>query len=39
MLKRLKEYKLYINVEKCDFHTTSTEYLGYLVTLEDVSID
>ena len=39
ILERLREYKLYANLEKCTFDTTSTEYLGYQITPEGISID
>jgi RNase H-like domain found in reverse transcriptase/Reverse transcriptase (RNA-dependent DNA polymerase)/Integrase zinc binding domain/Chromo (CHRromatin Organisation MOdifier) domain len=39
VLERLREHKLYVNADKCSFHTTETEYLGYLITPDGVSID
>jgi hypothetical protein len=39
VLQRLREYKLYIKLSKSKFHTTRTEYLGYIVTPEGISID
>lgn len=39
VLERLRHSKLYVKLSKCEWHTTSTEYLGYLITPEGVSID
>lgn len=39
VLDRLREYKLYAKLEKCEFHTQQTEYLGYIVTPDGLSID
>ncbi len=39
VLERLRTYKLYANLKKCEFETTSIEFLGYIIGIEDVSID
>lgn len=39
VLQRLREAKLFCNPKKCEWHTRATEYLGYLITPEGVSID
>jgi len=39
VLDRLREYKLFVNLDKCEFHTQRTEYLGYIVTPDGLSID
>ena len=39
VLERLRNFKLYIKLSKCEWHTRSTEYLGYVVSPEGVSID
>jgi hypothetical protein len=32
VLRRLRKHGLYAKPEKCEFHTKSTEYLGYLLS-------
>ena len=39
VLERLREYKLFVNLEKCEFHTRRTEFLGYIVTPDGLSMD
>jgi len=39
VLQRLKEHKLWVKLAKSEFHTTSTEFLGYLVTPGGVTMD
>jgi hypothetical protein len=39
VLDRLRKAKLYVKLSKCEWHTDRTEYLGYVVTPEGVSID
>jgi hypothetical protein len=39
VLKRLREYKLYVNLKKCEWHTDCTEYLGYIISPAGISID
>jgi hypothetical protein len=39
VLQKLQEASLFVNRKKCDFHTTSTIYLGFIVTPKDISMD
>jgi hypothetical protein len=39
VLKRLREYKLYVNLKKCKWHTDCTKYLGYIISPAGISID
>jgi hypothetical protein len=39
VLGRLKESRLYVRLDKCEWHTSRTEYLGYIVSLEGLTID
>jgi hypothetical protein len=39
VLDRLRKAKLYIKLLKCEWNTDRTEYLGYVVTPEGVSIN
>ena len=39
VLERLRKAKLYVKLSKCEWHTDRTEYLGYVVSPEGVSID
>jgi hypothetical protein len=39
VLERLLEYKLYAKLSKCEFHTRSTEFLGFIVSTNGVSVD
>ena len=39
VLDRLREYKLYCNLKKCEFSTDHVEFLGFRVDTEGVSID
>jgi hypothetical protein len=39
VLERLRKAKLYVKLSKCEWHTQRTEYLGYIVTPEGISID
>lgn len=39
VLQRLRDAKLYVKLSKCEWHTQRTEYLGYIVTPEGISID
>lgn len=38
-MQRLREHKLYVHLNKCEWHVQRTEYLGYIVLLEGVLID
>lgn len=37
ILKR--QYQLYAKAEKCEFHQTSTSFLGYIISQEGVAMD
>ena len=39
VLERLWEYKLYANLRKYIFYTTSINFLGFVVSINKVSID
>ena len=39
VLERLRKYNLYAKPEKCSFHTSSVEYLGFIVSPEGLSMD
>lgn len=39
VLQRLREAKLYIKLSKCEQHTQSTKYLGYIISPKGVSVD
>ncbi|KAL0150894.1 hypothetical protein M9458_053813, partial [Cirrhinus mrigala] len=39
VLKRLIQYQLYAKLEKCEFHRTSTSFLGYIISQEGVAMD
>jgi predicted Zn-ribbon and HTH transcriptional regulator len=39
VLKKLKEYKLYLQPGKCEFHIKETEFLGFIVSTEEVKIN
>jgi hypothetical protein len=39
ILKRLREAKLFINAKKCEWHTRTTEYLGFVVSPEGLTIN
>ena len=39
VLARLREYKLYAKLEKCEFTVQEVEFLGYIITTEGVKID
>ena len=36
VLRKLKEYKLYLQLEKCEFYVKKTEFLGFIVSIEGV---
>ena len=38
VLHRLCKHKLYANPDKCEFHSTTVEYLGYILSLEGLSM-
>jgi hypothetical protein len=39
ILNRLRNARLYIKLSKCEWHTQRTEYLGYVISPDGVSID
>ncbi|KAG9192563.1 hypothetical protein G6011_11297 [Alternaria panax] len=39
VLSKLKEYKLYLQPGKCEFHTKETEYLGFIISTEGVKMN
>ncbi len=39
VLKRLLQHQLYVKAEKCEFHQTSTSFLGYVISQDGVSMD
>jgi hypothetical protein len=39
VLRKLKEYKLYLQLEKCEFYVKETEFLGFIVSIEGVKIN
>ena len=39
VLERLRKAKLYVKLSKCEWHTQHTEYLGYIISPDGVSID
>ena len=39
VLRKLKEYKLYLQLEKCEFHTKETEFLGFIIFTEGVKMN
>ena len=39
VLRKLKEYKLYLQLEKCEFYVKETEFLGFIISTEGVKIN
>jgi hypothetical protein len=39
VLRKLKEYKLYLQPGKCEFHTKETEFLGFIISTEGVKMN
>lgn len=39
VLQRLREWNLYAGLEKCTFHTTQVEFLGFIVSNKGVAMD
>ena len=37
--RKLKEYKLYLQLGKCEFYIKKTEFLGFIVSIEGVKIN
>ena len=38
VLKRLRKYRLYARSDKCEFHRTSVEFLGYILSTEGLTM-
>lgn len=39
VLRKLKEYKLYLQLGKCEFYVKETEFLGFIVSTEGVKMN
>lgn len=39
ILSRLRDNQLYVKAEKCEFHVSSTEFLGYCISHQGVTMD
>lgn len=39
VLEKLREAGLYVKVEKCEFHTEETAFLGFIVGKNGISMD
>ena len=39
VLRKLKEYKLYLQLGKCEFYVKETEFLGFIISTEGVKIN
>jgi hypothetical protein len=39
VLRKLKEYKLYLQLGKCELYTKETKFLGFIISTEGVKID
>ena len=39
VLRKLKEYKLYLQLGKCEFYIKETEFLGFIMSTEGVKIN
>ena len=39
VLQRLRENQLYAKLEKCSFHVTSVEFLGFVVSINGITMD
>ena len=39
VLRKLKEYKLYLQAKKCEFHTQETEFLGFIILTKGVKMN
>jgi len=39
VLQRLYDEEILIAIEKCEFHTTKTDFVGFIIELECISID
>jgi len=39
VLQRLYDKKILIAIEKCEFHTTKTDFVGFIIKLRHISMD
>jgi hypothetical protein len=39
VIRKLKEYKLYLQLGKCEFYIKKTEFLGFIISTEGVKIN
>ncbi|MGL4357092.1 MAG: reverse transcriptase/ribonuclease H family protein, partial [Cetobacterium sp.] len=39
VLQKLREHQLYLKLEKCEFHTPSVQFLGYIIDPDGVKMD
>ncbi|KAL0163605.1 hypothetical protein M9458_039358, partial [Cirrhinus mrigala] len=39
VLHKLREYSLYLKIEKCEFHQPPLQFLGYVISAEGVQMD
>ncbi|MGL5583251.1 MAG: reverse transcriptase/ribonuclease H family protein, partial [Cetobacterium sp.] len=39
VLQKLREHQLYLKLEKCEFHTPSVQFLGYVIDPDGVKMD
>ncbi|KAI7792444.1 hypothetical protein IRJ41_012248 [Triplophysa rosa] len=39
VLQRLRQHKLYLKLEKCQFHQSTIQFLGYIISFNQVTID
>jgi hypothetical protein len=39
VLRKLREYKLLLHPDKCEFHTKENDYLGHVISMEGISMD
>ncbi|KAL0154173.1 hypothetical protein M9458_050520 [Cirrhinus mrigala] len=39
VLHKLRDHSLYLELEKCEFHRPSVQFLGYIITAEGVQMD
>ncbi|KAG1925134.1 retrotransposable element [Pimephales promelas] len=39
VLQRLRDYHLYLKLEKCEFHQSTIQFLGYIITPHGITMD
>jgi hypothetical protein len=39
VLKKLLQYKLYVNLNKCEFSVTQTIFLNFLISVKDIEMN